>query len=482
MKLKPSDPVARGLLGYLELRQEQNVDEATSDLEAAVKLDPKNMTNQSNLASAYLQQQKWAQAIPILRLVEASKPGDGFTGARLAGALAETGDLTDSLPIYAKIVKFPNCPEAVIKNYALTLARDKQYAAAAAEYDKVAAMDPTDAAAWDSAGICYATIGKQQDAVSRLAVSLKLGPEDPYRTRFLYATALAETGQNDAAVKQFKYVTVLKPDEFAGWYNLGLVEERMGHVPDAIAAYQQARQLAPDNTSTLLNLAGLLVKSGEVADAVDELSGAVQQQPTNAALHRGLATAYLAQQNSTAAETELKTALTIDPADDLTRAELAQLYSTNKDWPNALAEYQILSKVAPDSDALQNQLGETLEQLKRYSDALPYLQRAIEINPKNAIAWNDLGAVHEQTGQLPEALADYKKAVALDPSMVEAQSNAGRLGAAMQSGTTAKPKPALATSTVTPPPAAPPGPAPALTTQTAPLSPKSPPASGTISP
>jgi Flp pilus assembly protein TadD len=428
--LKPSDAIARGLLGYLELKSGGDIDRATADLVAAVKLDPKDVTNINNLATAYVEQRKWSTAVPLLRQVSSAQPKDVIAKARLASALAQSGDIPTALAIYAKLVAQPNCPLPVVQNDAMTLAHVQRYAEAAAMYDRASALDPTDAAAWNSAGICYSKVGKEQDAVRCLGEALKLGPADPYRTRFLYATALAETGQVDAALKQFQYTTVLKPDEFAGWYNVGLLNQRLGQDKDAIAAYEQAHQLAPENDAAILNLTAEQIKTGQTSDAITLIQSALQQNPKDESLHAGLAAVYITQANIPAAESEFKTALTLKPDDNLTRAKLADLYADSKDWKDAEPEYEILAKAAPDSDSLLNQLGESLQQLRRYPEAQTALQHAVELNPKNAIAWNNLGAVHEQLGQVKAAIADYKKAAQLDPTMTEPRANLARLSAA----------------------------------------------------
>ncbi len=427
----PKDATARGLLGYLELRESQTSPNAlvtaSRDLGAAVALQPKNVVNRSNYASALLQQKRWADAAVQLRVVAQMQPNDTTTQLRLAGSLGELGRTQEANALYAKIVQSPSCPPFALFQYGITLAQAQKDAAAAKLFDRAAKLEPTNAAAWNDAGICYERAGSDKDAARCLAQAVKLGPTDPYRTRFVYGTALARLGRSADAIQQFRYITTMQPTSQPAWFNLGLVNDRAGHIDDALAAYGQARQLAPNHVPTLLNTCRLLIEKGQTSDAIDILSGASQAQPKVEVLHAALGAAYLQESKPVQTRSEWESALVLDPGDNLTRARLAQLYLNDSEWAKALAEYNVLVKAAPDSDSMLNQRAEALEQLKQYSPAMDDLRRALALNPKNAIAWNNLGTIQEHLSHTADALAAYRKAAALSPTLTEAKTNIGRL-------------------------------------------------------
>ena len=54
----------------------------------------------------------------------------------------------------------------------------------------------------------------------------------------------------------------MRPDDWAGYSNLGAFYDRQGKYRQAITAYQQALQITPDNAELYSNLAGAYCDQG----------------------------------------------------------------------------------------------------------------------------------------------------------------------------------------------------------------------------
>jgi superkiller protein 3 len=497
----PNDLSANGLAGFIVLHTGGDPGKAEGYLRAALKVDPHNPVDLANLGSALAQEGKFAAAITPLKQAAAANPKDILTLARLGSCYAQTNDIPDSLSAFQKAASSPQCPPQVLMNYGLTLAKAKQFLKAAQVYERTAKLQPNNASAWSSAGLLYGMIRDYPSTARCLSQAIKLGATDPFRVRFIYGCALAATGKHAEAVKQFQYASILKPNEFAAWYDLGLEDEALGNYDDAISAYRQAHQLDPDQPAAVINLANTLIKAKHPSDAVNVLNDAIHGHPNLPQFHAALADVYLSMNDMKNANNELEETVKLSPNDNLSRASLAELDMRNKNYTGALTQYDLLLKAAPKSDAIMTQRGEALIDLKRYKDAVEILTQAVTINPKNARAWNNLGAAHEYEGNIKQAISDYKNGIAADPTLDAVRQNLARLTnppkitpsivmPPMTVKTGSGPIPGAPTpAAVTPSPNPTPVPTPAATSTPAPVSkpgisatPTATPSSGTITP
>lgn len=106
----------------------------------------------------------------------------------------------------------------------------------------------------------------------------------------------------------------VRPDDWAGRYNLGNDRLRRGDLPGALAAYDQAARLRPDAAAPRINAAMAKARLQDLAGAEALLreAGTVDPQNAVAAFNLGL---VLAEQGKTvAAKTALESALSLDPA------------------------------------------------------------------------------------------------------------------------------------------------------------------------
>jgi len=100
-------------------------------------------------------------------------------------------------------------------------------------YQRVVAIDPTYAAAWNNLGLLLHRVGRHGEARAAYEAALKHDP------------VCCESA-----------------------YNLGSLDEDEGRPEDAIAHYRRALQLSPDYADAHFNLAAALARAGRPAEAV----------------------------------------------------------------------------------------------------------------------------------------------------------------------------------------------------------------------
>jgi tetratricopeptide (TPR) repeat protein len=428
----PGDGTARGLLGFLELKIGGDDALAVSDLQAAVHMVPNDRATRNNLGSALLRTGDVNGAIAQFQIVLNGAPGDKIAENNLAGAQAQGGQYASASALYTKLIADGTATANVYKNYGYCLGKLGQYDQAEKAYTQATKLDPTDAASWVGTGLFASRAGDNAVAIADLAKAITLGPTDPFQARFAYGESLAKSGQVTEALVQFKYAAVLNPQDFSSFYNIGVIDARLGNAADAETAYNQALTIQPGNPEATAGLTLLSVKPDGYAAASAQLEQVAKQFPHSGPVQAALGTLYSDQSRNDLAVQHWKNALTINPWDDQTRLQLATHYVSVKNYTDAAFEYEYLSRRDPKNDAIHNARGLSYEALGNHKQAKSAFADAVFANPKNAAAWNNLGVTDEEMGDTLDATAEYKRALNADPSMVEAKQNLSRIG----SGTT----------------------------------------------
>ena len=171
----------------------------------------------------------------------------------------------------------------------------------------------------------------------------------------------------------------------------GLRLHQQGHLPEAIAAYQQALALAPGDTRATGLLGTALLQSGDSARALPHLEAAASKQRNNAGLLAALAQAYFALSMYTDAAEQFRKAMRIAPAE------------------------------------LQFQMGlaNSLAMQQQFAEARRLLERIVSRQPAHAMAWFNLGNVLRDLREYVPATAAYRKTMALTPDFIEARNALG---------------------------------------------------------
>ena len=96
--------------------------------------------------------------------------------------------------------------------------------------------------------------------------------------------AFDELGNTTGALKQMK--TAVKIDNLNPeyWYIMGDVQEKLGHVQDAILSYQKVIELDPHNSEIWLDYSALLFQEEKFEEALGIMDEGLQQHPDDASL------------------------------------------------------------------------------------------------------------------------------------------------------------------------------------------------------
>lgn len=192
---------------------------------------------------------------------------------------------------------------------------------------------------------------------------------------------------------------------------MGLAQQQLGQVADALASYRQAARLvssedlnrrikqleplanSPVPVQQLILHARQLHQSRQLEEAVRTYRAALQLQADSAESLHGMALA------------------------------LRDLRSVDE----ALPLLQKATVLAPDRAEYFNDLGMLFQDKGDYTKAISFHNRAIKLFPNFSWAYINLGVAHKRLGQNKEAVTAYVQALQINPNSPEAHNNLGNL-------------------------------------------------------
>lgn len=318
--------------------------------------------------------------------------------------LLKTGQLREAALAFEKVLrKQPGHAEALHLS-GVAFHKQGRHKEASALIERAIASKPH-ATYYFNLALCYAALGRRDDAIQQLIRALHLQPEwsDAW---FNLGVLYGEAENYEAAIASYQKLLSLNPRHLAGLNNLGDLLARLNRKNEAAQALRQALALRPDFTDAQYNLARLILDE-QPDEAASLLAKIVKTRPQWIDANRLYARALARCGSHEAAHEVLTQALTHAPQEadlhndlGLIRLEMGDMRSAQDAFQQALereprhihALYNLTFsvKAAANPDLLQK-----LKAAIEDSDLLPDEERAM---------------LHFAAGHLLEAAHDYDAA------------------------------------------------------------------------
>lgn len=251
---------------------------------------------------------------------------------------------------------------------------------------------------------------------------------------------------------------------YVGWFDLGFVENGLGHTEESIAAYRKSVEAKPDVFESNLNLGLQLAKSSQ-PDAEKYLRAATQLKPTSH-VAEGKARAWLSLARVVAktkpeeaiaayreaatlqpkdaephlgaglllekdgkyfdAEREYKAAQSLDPTSMDAVIGLANIYMRGRRFPDAEAELRKVLSAHPDQAAVHIQLGRVLAAEEKNDEAISELEAGAKLDPSDVSLDRELADLYATAGKNEQAEAAYRKLIAAHPNDADLHEHLGQ--------------------------------------------------------
>jgi tetratricopeptide (TPR) repeat protein len=191
-----------------------------------------------------------------------------------------------------------------------------------------------------------------------------------------------------------------EPGSYVAWFDLGFVENELGHVDESIAAYRKSVAAKPDVFESNLNLGVQLARTGQ-ADAEQFLRAATRLKPTST------------------------------PDEGQYRAWLALAQTVAKAKPDeALAAYRQACILQPKEVEPHLSAGDLLEQENKFADAEQEYKQALALDSKSSDAVIGLANIYMRGHRFPEAEDCLRKLLAENADSAPVHIQLGRVLAA----------------------------------------------------
>ena len=283
-----------------------------------------------------------------------------------------------------------------------------------------------------------------------------------------------EIAQAEEAIQKNDYSTAQSllqkaldkdPRNYQAWFDLGFVENKLGHADESIHAYRQSVAAKPEVFESNLNL-GLMLARSNNPEAERFLRAATQLKPTDhveegqerawlslahllenhkpdealnayqkaATLvpkdpepHLSAGLLYERQKDLAKAEGEYKQVITLDPGSNEAVIGLSNLYMKSGRLAEAEPLLRQLASQRPDDAGLHLQLGRVLAAKGNRDDAVAEIQTALRLSPGDREAQHDLAELLVQTGKLENAEKIYRDLSAKKPDDPELHQSLGEV-------------------------------------------------------
>lgn len=222
---------------------------------------------------------------------------------------------------------------------------------------------------------------------------------------------------------------------------MGLAQQQLGQVTDALASYRQAARLvnsddlhrrikqleplanSPVPVQQLILHARQLHQSKQLDEATRSYRAALQLQQDSAEALHGLAMTLRDQRAIDEALPLMQKATVLAPDRAEYFNDLGMLFQDKGDFNKAISFHKRAIKLFPKLSWAYINMGVAYKRLGQLKEAAEAYVEALKINPDSAEAHNNLGNLYRMTGHLPQAAEHLKRAIAIRPNYEDAITN-----------------------------------------------------------
>ena len=384
-------------LGHI-YKKDGKITESAAAFERAVKADGTFVPALVWLGNAYLDQSRPEAAQPVFGKALSLAPNTVSALFGQGRAAMARRDYMAAVTSFEKTLALD--PSASVAHYPLALAYralgDEQRAQAHLRFQETSGElrppDPLDVPITVETAVGYEVRGSQalasgqwSDAREAFSKAVALAPADP-ALRHKYGTALAMSGDQAAARREFETIARRWPEFAKGHYSLGLIRISQGDRRGAIDAFRAAIRAAPTFLEARVQLAHALRRSGQPGAALTEYAHVLDIDPRVGDARFGSAMALATLERFVEARDQLNEAMPIHPDEPAYGLALARVLAA-----------------APDERARDGARAVGL------TDAIPAAQRTVEWAIVRALALAEAGRFEDAARMQRAAIASLEK-------------------------------------------------------------------------
>jgi len=471
LELTPDSSVIHERLAEVYAKT-QHLHEATLEAQAALQIDPNNVSAHRVLARIYVHQlgdanpgqaqsDDIAKAIEQFEAIQKLQPYDVGSALWLARLYRFENRHDEAEKVLRSVLERNPDSEQALEQLSQLLI-DGGRSQEAIQLLQQSTSDGASPEIYDLLGDAYTQAKDYAKAETAYRQAVEEDPDDPSHRHGLAQTLTSED-KYEAALEQYKKLAELEPGTAENYLRMGQLYRRLGKFDQAESSLLRAKQLAPGSLEVLYSEALLYEDQGRYNDAVKILTDAISGLKTQSAgdenpsalsiLDEQLGRVYVEQGNYSAAISTYQQmgqlgpdakkraqmlmidayrqshnldeaisvtqkALAETPKDQSLTITLAMLYGEKGDADSAT---KLLTPLLQGTDADQEiylDLAQVQERGRKYDEAAQSASKALELANKpsdKVTAYFMMGAISERQKHYDQAEDQFRKALAIDP-------------------------------------------------------------------
>ena len=310
------------------LLEEGRTDEAISEFEAALAINPNSAETHNNLSAAFMRNRRIDDAIAHYMKAIEIKPDYAEAHSNLGVALMQKKRFDEAVDHFRKaLASDPKFAQAY-NNFGASLLNQGKVDDAIDKFQRAIAIDPEYAEAQNNLGNSYLIKGRSPEALVHYEKARAIRTE--FTRPGLLARVLRRNVPSDPVAEASKAVK-LRPDSAETRCAFANALRRNGYLGEAIIRYTEALQLNPNLAETQNGLGNTLIQRGDLNSAITHYQKAIEINPRFADAHNNLGNALLQKGDVKEAIAHCEEAMQIKPSDASFQNNLAFVLATTPD-------------------------------------------------------------------------------------------------------------------------------------------------------
>ena len=216
-----------------------------------------------------------------------------------------------------------------------------------------------------------------------------------------------------------------KPDLLEAYINLGIVNDDMDNVIEALENYNTAIQLDPCYTEAYYNRGFAYLNKEDLDQAFADFSKVIELKPEHAEAYyyRGLIS--LSKEDFEQGLHDCNIAIQLNPDDADTYNLRGAVYACKGDFDNAFKDHTKAIELQPDEAHAYNSRGIAYSKILDFDNAVKDFDKALQRQPDYAEAYYNRGNVYSEKDEFDSAIKDYSTTIELQPDVANTYYNRG---------------------------------------------------------
>src|SRR5436190_925927 len=181
----------------------------------------------------------------------------------------------------------------------------------------------------------------------------------------ILGSALADKGEFDRAIAEFREALRLEPDSASAHLNLGLALASHQAPEEAVVHLRRSVQLDPGSGRAHYALAGILLAAGQYEGAIDELRASLRVTPDSVEIHEGLGIVLASQGKLDEAVDEFRASVRLRPISAGAHNNLGMALASQGKLDAAIDEFHQALALQPEFAEARRNLTTALQRRQR---------------------------------------------------------------------------------------------------------------------